>query len=131
MFEKYKCIVCHQRKKNNERLQNIEYSGRSGYLHKSRIHLSCVELAIKEPEKYSIYTVDECIHIVKHLDREFKSREENRKEMEIYTNKVLQDAQSINLELFLSKAKGNDLIEPPFLIPKKRLIIDDEAPAGD
>lgn len=111
MFKSFKCFVCNKWKKDQEKAKKIEYYSRHNYRLHSRIHLSCIEEPIKNPENYSIDVVDKCIDLVKHFEFHFQEQEQERIKRQKFEEEVMKDVQTVNLELFLSKAKGNNIMK--------------------
>jgi len=97
----FTCIVCHKIKK--EKTKWVRHKSQLRYDSKhSYIHMSCLEEVLQNPENYSLEIMDDCVHIGCTLRDQMQKREQLRKEL-------LHKTETLNLEIFLDKAKGKDI----------------------
>jgi orotidine-5'-phosphate decarboxylase len=100
----FRCIVCGKRKDSNkEKTRWIKHKSKHDYdqVHTS-IHVSCLEEVLRDPSKYKLDILDDCVHIAHVLKKQMEEREETKKYL-------LEEAKKINMEIFLDKAKGQDI----------------------
>lgn len=104
----FRCIVCGKRKDNNkEKTCWIKHGSKHHYdqVHES-IHLSCIEEVLTNPNKYKLDILDHCVHIANVLKEQMERRQQTKKYL-------LEEAKKINMEIFLDKAKGVDILDGP------------------
>lgn len=104
MFEFFKCVACKKRKKDNNIAKKIHYTIVNCPSRICRIHRSCIGQVLENPSQYSFELIETCINLVKYFEKEHQKQE-------AFKEKVMSDLQGLNLELFLEKAKGNDIIK--------------------
>lgn len=94
------CDICGKRKRDGHKpMSSIRYVGINSCLTYASVHFACLEDVITNPEKYSTDTLWMAVQVLKGLRQQLLDRKKKR-------TTLLDEAKTLNLELFLDKAKG-------------------------